>query len=147
MQPRVQGKLCKRSLKNLAGVADPEYSHFEVIDSLFLWMLPCRHTKLFSFFQKVNELLQNLLSVPLFTVILPWYSQWSITVYIYVIQMESKYVFLTRHECKSYLGWVSCLQHWEVWFWWKSCMVLVVLRTASLRWLELCSSNLTRLSI
>lgn len=94
MQPRVQKQLCKRSLKNLAGVADHDYSNFEVIDGSFLWMLPCRYTKLFSFFQKVNELLQNLLSVPLFTVIVPWYSQWSITVC--VMRMERKYAFLNK---------------------------------------------------
>lgn len=93
---QIQKKLSKGSLKNLDGVTDLEYSRSEVIDSSFPWMLPRRHTKLFSFFQKVNELLQNLLGVPPFTVILPWYSQWNITVYVRVVRMERKYAFLNK---------------------------------------------------
>lgn len=31
--------------------------------------------------------------------------------------------FSTRHGCKSYLGWVSCLQRGAAWLWWKPCVV------------------------
>lgn len=48
------------------------------------------------FLQKVNGVLPNVLSIPLFAVILPWYSQWNITVYVCVIRMERKYAFLNK---------------------------------------------------
>lgn len=93
---QVQKKLCTRSLKNLDGVTDLQYSRSEVIDSSFPWTLPCGHTNVFYFFQKVNELLQNLLSVPPFTQTFLWYSHWNITVCVYLIRMERKRAFLNK---------------------------------------------------